>query len=199
MGKTRIAFFDFDKTLVKKDSLFLFAMFTHGRLEFYRRLIRQLIKAGTSLFSQSKREKVKFRLLADLYKGWDSNRFKAKCHDFADILDSNLQKDVVALMKAHQQRGDIIVIVSASLENWIRPWALRHNINTVLATEMETDSETGKITGKLLTKNCKGPEKAERIRKEFPDLDRYESWGYGDSRSDKFMLALTDHPHRIRP
>lgn len=198
MDKRRIAFFDFDKTLVKKDSLFLFAGFTHGRLGFYKRLILQLLKAGTSLFNKAKRGEVKIRLLEDLYRGWDINVFKSKCREFADMLDSNLKDDVVALMKAHQQRGDIIVIVSASLGSWIRPWARRHNIKTVLATEMEMDSKTGKITGRLLTQNCKGQEKAERILKEFPDLDRYESWGYGDSGSDKYMLALTDHPNWIR-
>lgn len=198
MDKKRIAFFDFDKTLVRRDSLFLFARFTHGRIGFYKRLIRQLLKGCTSLFSSAKRGEIKIRLLSDLYKGWDTNLFKARCREFADILDSNLQDNVVALMRAHQQRGDIIVIVSASLGSWIRPWAERHNVKMVLATEMELDSDSGKITGRLHTQNCKGQEKAERIRKEFPDLDHYESWGYADSRSDKYMLALTDHPHMIR-
>jgi len=50
----------------------------------------------------------------------------------------------------------------------------------------------GVVTGKLLTKNCYGIEKANRV-KEIYDLSHYERiYAYGDSTGDTELLALAN-------
>jgi phosphatidylglycerophosphatase C len=57
--------------------------------------------------------------------------------------------------------------------------------------------ERGRCTGHLRGANCRGAEKAARLRALFGD-DDVELWAYGNSRGDDEMLALAHHPVIVR-
>lgn len=98
-------------------------------------------------------------------------------------------KQVVKL----RAEGYQIAIVSASISLWIIPWAEKHGIDVVIATEAEIDYKNHQLTGRFSTPNCFGDEKVKRIREFFPDIDKLHSVAFSDSRSDIPMLHIATH------
>lgn len=84
------------------------------------------------------------------------------------------------------------------MAEWIAPWAKGYGVDTLLTTAPEVDRATGRLTGRFLGANCHGAEKARRITERFGSLKDAEVWAYGDSAGDDAMLALADHPCRIK-
>jgi HAD superfamily phosphoserine phosphatase-like hydrolase len=89
-----------------------------------------------------------------------------------------------------QDDGAEVVIVSASIDNWVQPFFA--NV-TVLGTQIEV--KDGLLTGRFLTKNCYGQEKVNRILACYPHREDYHLTAYGDSRGDKELLAFADESH----
>lgn len=116
--------------------------------------------------------------------------FTTLCHQYTARLNTITNQAAIMRVKWHQQRGDTVIIISASPEDWIMPWAKQHNISKVISTKLEVLG--GRLTGKLATPNCHGPEKAIRFLTEYPDREAYELYVYGDGKSDQQMFALAD-------
>ena len=92
----------------------------------------------------------------------------------------------------HQLAGTVIVVVSASPENYIATWCREHQLDCI-ATRLEIAH--GKITGNIDGMNCHGQEKVERIKRRY-ELSRFrEIFAYGDSSGDKPMLQLANHAY----
>ena len=92
-------------------------------------------------------------------------------------------------IKWHQEQGHKVVIVSASMESWLKTWCDKNNID-LISTRLEIKDNN--LTGKFATKNCSGLEKANRVNEVY-DLNDYNYiYAYGDSRGDQELLALAD-------
>ena len=127
-------------------------------------------------------------MLSWFFKGWPLNRFQALAEQYSrQQIDKILRQEAIEKLQWHQQQGDRIIVVSASMENWLKFWCDSHELE-LLATRL--DAKANKLTGKFLTANCHGEEKARRIR-ELVDLGEYEKiYAYGDSGGDTAMLSL---------
>ena len=90
-------------------------------------------------------------------------------------------------IKEHQNNNDVVVVVSASAENWISGWCQQNNIN-YLATRLEIIN--GNLSGKLSGPNCNGEEKVNRIKANYTLSDYSTIYCYGDTNGDKPMLQL---------
>ena len=93
-------------------------------------------------------------------------------------------------MEQVQSEGADVLIVSASIDNWVQPFFPQVK---VLGTQIEV--KDGCLTGRFLTKNCYGQEKVNRILALYPDRSDYYLAAYGDSRGDKELLAFADEAH----
>jgi phosphatidylglycerophosphatase C len=85
-----------------------------------------------------------------------------------------------------------VIVVSASAESWIAPWAASHQLE-LLCTKLEVVH--GKITGKIAGENCNGAEKVSRIKAHLDINDYGRIIVYGDSKGDREMLALGTESH----
>jgi len=85
-----------------------------------------------------------------------------------------------------------VILVSATLECYLRPWAERICADHVIGTQLETDGE-GCLTGGISGRNCHGPEKARRLREKISTLDQREVYAYGNSIGDRELLEIADH------
>lgn len=192
----RIAFFDFDGTIVNHNSFIGFAKFCMGKTAVCKACLMTmpsilLWKLGVKSNSYAKQ-----RLFSHLFKGMDYEDFKTAGTGFVSLLKRDLRPDFMNCLRHHKERGDRLIIVSASIADWIRPLAVNMGITDVIATEVEVD-DYDKLTGRFRTPNCNGEEKVKRIRSLIPDLDKYETWAYGDSKGDDAMLALVHHPVKL--
>jgi HAD superfamily hydrolase (TIGR01490 family) len=132
----------------------------------------------------------KEKFISHFFKGWEIIRFQnvAKNYSITQI-DKIVRVEAIERIKWHKERGHKVVIVSASIEGWLKGWCNNYNLE-LLSTKLEVKNE--KITGKFLTKNCYGIEKVKRI-KEVYNLEEFKViYAYGDSKGDKEMLSIAD-------
>lgn len=87
--------------------------------------------------------------------------------------------------------GVEVVIVSASIENWVIPFGRFLGVTHILGTVVECDSD-GKLTGHFVGNNCYGVEKVRRLKEIIPKRSDYYIIAYGDSHGDKELLDFAD-------
>ena len=186
--KKEIAFFDFDGTITKKDTLLEFIKFSKGNFRFYLGFILNLpylvaFKLGI-ISNQSAKEKI----LRFFFHGMHAAVFKQHCEAFSkQVLPKLIRSKALEEIQKLKQNNIIVVVVSASPENWIEQWSQNLHLE-LIASRLEVNE--GKVTGKIMGKNCHGNEKVSRIR-ELYDLSHYRIVAaYGDSSGDKPMLQL---------
>ena len=185
-----VAVFDFDDTLIRRDTMKDFLLQTFGVQRFFWNCFTFLPSYISFKSGRISRSESKQRLLGKFFKGMKTELLDTQCLQYADRLNELANPDGLERLAWHIQRGDAVVIESASLENWILPWATQHGVATVLATRLMV--EDGVFTGTFFGENCFGPEKAIRLLGKFPDRESYELFAYGDGHSDKDLFAIAD-------
>lgn len=193
---TRYAFFDFDGTLIKGDSFGLFARHAVGRGAFVKALLKSAPKIIAWKLGRASNSQAKETLFGHLYRGMRYDEFKRLGVTFAEKIRRRLRPEVMESLRRHLAAGDTVAIVTASMAEWIAPWATEAGVTTLLTTAPEVDG-SGRLTGRFSGTNCHGAEKANRIREHFGAMDGCEIDAYGDSSGDDAMLALATKPHKV--
>ena len=134
--------------------------------------------------------KAKEKVFSYFFKGKSIEEFNAVCQQFADTHRHLLRPQGVATIEEAQADGADVVIISASVDNWVQPF---FPTVKVLGTQIEV--RDGHLTGRFLTENCFGQEKVSRLLAVFPDRADYHLTAYGDSRGDRELLAFADEAH----
>lgn len=202
---TPLAFFDFDGTLTRGDTLVPFLRHVGGSA----RLAIDLLAASPWLLAHAvgaiTNTAAKERLLWQALSGIRLDDLRSDGERFArDRIPGMLRPDTFARLRAHQEQGHRCVLVSASLDLYLLPWSRAQGFDACLSSSLSTD-ESGNVTGTLQGANCHGEEKVRRIKlllEESPPPSR--TYAYGDSRGDLPMLAIVDEgylagPGRLRP
>ncbi|HCO67368.1 MAG TPA: HAD-IB family hydrolase [Dysgonomonas sp.] len=190
--KNVIAAFDFDGTLTLKDTLIDFIIFYSGRFRFFTGIIilmPVLILYKLKIIPNSRAKEI---LFAYFFKGKSIEEFNRKCEEYAFYIDRIRNGNTTHILREHLMANHTAIIISASISNWIKPWAYHNGISKVVSTEIEV--KDGIITGKFSTPNCYGPEKVNRLLEEYPKREQYTLYAYGDSNGDKELLELADYP-----
>ncbi len=190
-----IVFFDFDGTITSKDTMIEFLKFYRGKFRFYVGLFLLLPVIFLYLLKIISNEKAKELVLSFFLEGDSKDDFESISRMFSlEIIPKIVKKEAIERIRWHKQNGHKVVVVSASIENWIKPWCDENNLE-LIATRVEI--KDGRLTGRLLTRNCYGEEKVRRI-KEIYNLDDYnEVYVYGDSKGDIPMLNLASEGRRF--
>lgn len=193
-----VVYFDFDGTITTRDTLLPFLVFVVGWrkliLKIYILLPIILIYWGRLITN----EQAKQMILRVLLKDYSVELLNFKAEEFATVkLDVFLRADVYAKLKKHLELQHTVILVSANLAIYLRHWAYKHKIDAVIATEIEIIEE--KFTGKLLTHNCYGVYKTQRVNEflEQFDLDFAYSYAYGNSRGDYELLDYADKAYFV--
>ena len=179
--------FDFDGTLTRRDTLVEFIRYVKGDKEFLKCFLRyspQLVAMKVGLYPNWK---VKRQVFSYCFAGMKEEVFNDFSTRFAQAKSSLMRPAGVEKIRSLLQDDCQVVVVSASVENWVRPFFgdLSDAIQ-FLCTRVEV--KDGVLTGRFLTKNCFGKEKVARLRTLYPDRRAIELTAYGDSRGDREML-----------
>jgi phosphatidylglycerophosphatase C len=186
--KRGIAFFDFDGTITTKDTLLEFIKFYKGHLNFYQGFLLHAPWLVAMKFKLMSNQVVKEKILKFFFSNENEEQFKSRCAVFnQNILPGLIRPKAIEEIKRLKAENNIVVIVSASPENWIRPWTDFMNVE-LIASRLEV--RNGMISGKILGKNCHGEEKVRRIKEKYNLSDYADVYAFGDSSGDRDMLAL---------
>ena len=195
--KKKIYCFDFDGTLTTSDTLLEFIKYAKGRSRFLMVFLMYsplLVLMKLHLYPNWK---AKQRIFAHLFAGMRIEKFDALCRGFAEESQHLLRPKGITLMHEALVTGAQVFIVSASIDNWVRPFFDIRNLKGVQVLGTQIEVEDGKLTGRFKSNNCYGKEKVHRIAEALKSFERseYEIEAFGDSRGDKEMLAFADKGH----
>lgn len=188
-----IAAFDFDGTITYRDSLLPFLIFTNGYCKTFGKLllltptfIRFLLKTVT-------RQQVKEAIISSFFKGETLESIEKKGREFAaKKLNKCIRPKARERIEWHQKMGHHCILVSASLDVYLAPWAKAAGFKNLLCSSLEVSHDL-RVTGKLNGSNCWGPEKAHRLKSLCGPKEEYLLYAYGDSRGDRELLDMADH------
>lgn len=189
--KNIIAAFDFDGTITKKDTFFDFVFKTGNFMQVFLGLAKSIPVLFLFLIKIIPNNAAKEKIFSCFFQGFEADFFKEKCTRYSlERLPSIIKKEAIGKIRWHLNQGHELVIVSASIENWIKPWAEANGFKKIIATIPEIENNI--LTGKFKTKNCNGEEKVRRFLAEYPDRQNYYLYVYGDSPEDGHFLDIAD-------
>lgn len=186
--KPAIAFFDFDGTITRRDTLFEIIRFQKSEGVLYTGLILlspALIMMKLGLISK---QKGKDLVLQYFFRNTPIEEFRDKCAAFCrDKLPGLIRENAMNEINQHLAKGHRVVVVTASAQEWVKPWCDSIGIECI-GTLLEI--RNGRITGRIHGVNCNGEEKVRRIRQQY-DLPVFgDIYAYGDTNGDRPMLQL---------
>ncbi len=188
-----IAFFDFDGTITRKDSMIEFIKYAVGSARYLLGIIRLFPMLASYKLKYISNHEAKEKFIRHYFSGFDREAFKRIADEYSiSQLDRIVRASAYSKIQWHKEQGHQIVIVSASLECWLMKWCERHGLD-LIATQLEHDD--GILTGKFSSRNCYGQEKVNRIQKKYTLADFQEIYAYGDSRGDREMLSIANHSY----
>lgn len=188
--------YDFDGTIINKDSLWLFLKEScNGSiLTFSLKLLQCIPSCLHCIFSGKGKSSIKEQLLVIFFKDITPDKFRKICLDFVSVIDNNINTSIASTFSIYKKEKAKFVIISASLYDWIKPWADKNSFEYVIATE-PLFNQSGRFTG-FSTNNCKGNEKVNRI-KEILDLNNSYLIGFGNSKDDYPFLSICDESYIV--
>lgn len=194
MTKITVAAFDFDGTLTYRDTLIPFLLFVCGPSRVIQAIFLSIPQFIGYLFKYYDRQDVKEALLTRTIAGMSFQDVSEKGKEFAKgPLMKLLRPEAMARVDWHRERGDQLVLVSANLDLYLKPWGAQQGFNEVVCSQVAKD-QNGFLTGRLIGKNCRAQEKVVRLNQLYVERDDYTVYAYGDSAGDKEMLEWADYP-----
>lgn len=191
MKKTDIAFFDFDGTISKRDSIKLFSkyIYKHGFFfEYYIfdifYLLNTVITGNYLILKQAR--------INRLLKKFDSNYInKISKEFFSNLLIHDLREKAIEEINWHKKRNNKIVVVSASFDFIIKNFTQKFEID--LLTNRTTKKNNYYQFSFKNSQDCNFSNKVNFIKKNY-DLKNYDKiYAYGNSKGDLKLLEIADY------
>ena len=185
-----IVAFDFDGTLTVRDSFTGFLRWRAGGRGWLKGLAR-LTPDVAAYMADRDRGRLKAASVREFLKGVSRDRLEADAEAFASrVWPGFMRHDALACWHDWGRRGAFRVIVTASPDITVAPFARRLGAEALLGTPLVFDSGD-RVTGAFAGPNCRGEEKVRRLRAAFGD-DMLLAAAYGDTTGDTEMLAMAD-------
>lgn len=178
--------FDFDGTLTIKDSFGAFLAWRAGPVRYAIGLVRLLPALALYLILRD-RGRLKAAAVKEFLSGLSPGMLAEDCEAFAEVSAPKLfRPDALQTWRQWKDQGAMMLIVSASPEAIVEPFARRLRADRLIATQLQLDDKV-RISGALEGANCRGAEKVRRIAAHF-GTDFALAAAYGDTSGDREML-----------
>lgn len=182
--------FDFDGTLTIRDSFTQFLRWRAGPGGWALGLVK--MAPATAAYARDRdRGAVKAASVKIFLKGTPRAELEADAARFADhIWDRFMRPDALKIWEDWGRRGAHRVIVTASPEITVAPFAGRLGAEGLLGTHLSFDADD-RVTGAFDGANCRAEEKVRRLRAAFGPEIRLAA-AYGDTSGDAEMLEIAE-------
>ena len=182
--------FDFDGTLTIRDSFTSFLKWRAGPLPWALGLAR-LVPAVFAYLSDRDRGRIKAASVREFLTGVDRTALEDEAERFAQaIWPRFMRPDALATWEDWGRRGAHRVIVTASPETTVAPFARRLGAENLIGTRLAFDGQD-RVLGAFAGGNCRGEEKMRRLRAVYGEELRLTA-AYGDTSGDVQMIAAAE-------
>lgn len=182
--------FDFDGTMTVRDSFTAFLAWRAGALRYAVGCLKLSPAAIAYLFNRN-RGRLKAAAVREFLKGARQHELQEQARRFAEKHSGRLLRpDAIETWRRWRAKGAKTVIVTASPDFVVAPFARGLGADGLIATELAFDAE-GRCIGVLAGLNCRGPEKVRRLKETFGEGLRLTA-AYGDTSGDTEMLAIAE-------
>lgn len=190
-GQTRpLVAFDFDGTLTVRDSFTAFLRWRAGAGGWALGLVK-MAPALADYARDRDRGRIKAASVRKFLGGVGRTQLEAEAERFADRAWAGLMRpDALARWNDWGSKGAHRVIVTASPETTVAPFARRLGAEALLGTRLVFDGDD-RVTGAFASPNCRGEEKVRRLRAVYGEDVRLAA-AYGDTSGDTEMLQIAD-------
>lgn len=183
------AFFDFDGTLTRRDTLLPFLKFISGRKTFYIKMAALLPVLAAFALRIIPNDVAKQIVLKAFIRGMPLPDLYLLGKRFSrDILPGLLRPQGMERLAWHQAQGHDCIIVSASLDIYLLDWSRNNGFSAAITSQLA--EEGGVATGLLLGKNCYGEEKMVRMKEWIHKHSPAFTFAYGDTKGDLSMIRF---------
>lgn len=190
----RVAAFDFDGTVSRRDTLVPFLARAAGSARFASVAARLGLGGARGTVNLRNRDHVKEQMIEMLLAGRSADELDALGAEYAtELVASRLRPFMVERVRAHADAGFETVFVSASMVQYLRPVAATLGVDHVIA--VETEVADGRLTGALVGPNVRAEEKVVRLRGWLAGTGTtdVELWSYGNTSGDHALLDAAQH------
>lgn len=185
-----IVAFDFDGTLTVRDSFAAFLQWRAGPAAYWAGLAR-LAPAAARYARDRDRGRLKAAAVRLFLGGMSRIEIEDAARAFAEGHARRLLRpDALRAWTLWREQGARLVIVTASPEEIVQPFARGLGADHLIATRLAYDAQD-RLDGRLDGENCRGAEKVRRLRAEFGADVRLDA-AYGDTDGDREMLAIAE-------
>ena len=190
-ARTVVAF-DFDGTLTIRDSFTEFLRWRAGPGGWALGLVK-MAPAVAHYARDRDRGRIKAASVREFLRGVERTDLEADAERFADgVWDRFIRPDALACWNDWGARGAHRVIVTASPETTVAPFARRLGAENLLGTPLFFDADN-RVSGAFAGPNCRGEEKVRRLKAAYGQNIAITA-AYGDTSGDTEMLALAEQP-----
>ena len=186
----KIVVFDIDGTLIKTDTLLICIR----KLMRDKHILKSLFLFSLAFIFW------KFKIISDkrckefFLKNFKICEYVNKFKDdwLIEELINDLNPAAIKRLEWHKKNNDRIILCSASPRLLLQP--LANNLDVELICT-EVKQKRGDWFPKIISPNCKGMEKINRLTKYLGSLENLIIEAYGDSAGDKELLEKANLPH----
>lgn len=189
----RLAVFDLDGTITKKDTYLEFIKYVKGKTFFYFGIILlspYIVLFYLGLYNNNKLKELFFKFF---FKSLKAEYLEEKGKIFSTQKIPMLSyKGATEVLKWHKKQNHDVLILSASADIWLKEWCLLNNYE-LICTKFEklNNNFTGRIDGN----NCFGIQKKNLLTEYLKNKSYNYLYGYGDSKSDLHYLNMVNEPY----
>jgi phosphatidylglycerophosphatase C len=184
-----LALFDFDGTITSADSFTPFVRFAAGRT---RTIVGTALLAPMILgyeLGLVPAPRMRAAVAHVCFRGRREAEVRELGARYSQTLAPLVRPEALDKLRWHRANRDVVVVVSASLAVYLRPWCDSLGLD-LICTELE--AKAGTLTGRYGGGDCTGSEKARRVRARY-DLSQYSTiYAYGDTIEDRELLGLAN-------
>ncbi len=188
-----LALFDFDGTISFRDSFAGFIKYLVGPVRFYLGVTCLIPVVAGFFLGLVPAWRAKEMMSIFFFHGRDLRQFQELATRYSlEELPKIVRPAMMERIDRHREQGDTVVVVTASLECWLKAWCEARGVH-LIGTQLKV--EGGRVSGRFLTKNCSGREKIRRIEERFNLSDFDYIYAYGDSTGDRAMLSIANEAY----
>lgn len=192
--KKKIAIFDFDGTITKRDSFLPFILYSVGFKRFYLGLLLLCPSILFYIIKITSSKSLKEKFIRHFFSNVSYDIFKLQVESFTkNKLPKLINPQAFQCITRHIELGHRIIVISANFEDLIGNWCNEVGISEYSCTHLSRNN--GYLTGKIYGKNCSGKEKVSRLKSLVGPLNNFVIYAYGDSKGDRELLQIANYPY----